>query len=171
MERHEGKIEIDSELGKGTTIRLVFPARKMDFMPAVTAEKEIIPGPFRILCIDDEPAIRELIYEMLNHDGHQVEVTDGGKSGVSAFRAARDQGTPFDLVITDLGMPYMDGREVANILKIEAPATPIVMLTGWGAFMQGEHSAQIDRILSKPPHLSEIRTMLREVVPGAHSKS
>jgi signal transduction histidine kinase/ActR/RegA family two-component response regulator len=171
MERHEGKIEIDSELGKGTTMRLVFPARKMDSSPSVAAEKEIIPGPFRILCIDDEPAIRELIYEMLNHDGHQVEVTDGGKSGVSAFRAARDQGTPFDIVITDLGMPYMDGREVANVLKIEAPATPVVMLTGWGAFMQGEHSAQIDRIMSKPPSIREIRTMLREVVPGAHAKS
>jgi signal transduction histidine kinase/ActR/RegA family two-component response regulator len=171
MERHEGKVEIDSEPGKGTTMRLIFPARKVDLPAVKEPEKETIPGPFHILCIDDEPAIRELIYEMLHHDGHQVQVADGGKNGVTAFRTAREQSKPFDIVITDLGMPYMDGREVANILKNEAPAMPVVLLTGWGAFMQDESTKQIDRILSKPPRISEIRTMLREVVPAAHAKS
>jgi CheY-like chemotaxis protein len=167
MERHEGRIEIDSAPGKGTTMRLVFPVAKSNSLPAPETEKAVPPGPFRILCIDDEPAIRELMLEMLRHDGHEVETADGGKNGLHAFRAARASGKPFDVVITDLGMPHMDGREVATALKNERPQTPVVMLTGWGAFMKEEHSRQIDGILGKPPHIQEIRDMLREVLPRA----
>ena len=171
MERHEGRIEIESEPGQGTTMRLVFPADTQVPAAVLVEEKPILPGPFRILCIDDEPTVRELIFEMLRHDGHEVETADGGKSGLAAFHTAQASGKPFDIVITDLGMPHMDGREVASVLKSENPQTPVVMLTGWGAFMKEDHSHQVDGILGKPPRIQEIRDVLREVVPAAHSKS
>jgi signal transduction histidine kinase/CheY-like chemotaxis protein len=171
MERHEGRIEIDSEPGRGTIMRLIFPAAQAKPGQAPEPEKPTPPGPFRILCIDDEPTVRELMFEMLRHDGHEVEIADSGKNGLTAFRAARTAGKPFDVVITDLGMPHMDGREVAATLKNERPQTPVVMLTGWGAFMKEDHSRQIDGILGKPPRIQEIRAMLREVMPGAYSKS
>ena len=171
MERHEGRIEIKSEPGQGTTMRLVFPAATQVPAAALAEEKPILPGPFHILCIDDEPTVRELIFEMLRHDGHEVETADGGKSGLAAFHTAQAAGKPFDIVITDLGMPHMDGREVAAVLKSENPQTPVVMLTGWGAFMKEDHSHQVDGILGKPPRIQEIRDLLREVVPAAHSKS
>jgi len=62
-------------------------------------------------------------------------------------------------------MPYMDGHEVAAAIKQESPGTPVVMLTGWGVFMKedGALPAHVDGILSKPPQLDEIRTMLRSV--------
>jgi DNA-binding response OmpR family regulator len=99
---------------------------------------------------------------MLERDGHEVEVSDGGQSGLDAFRLARDRGQPFDVVITDLGMPYLDGREVAKTLKRESPATPVIMLTGWGAFMKEDGSlpAQVDGVLSKPPRSRELRETL-----------
>ncbi len=171
MERHEGRIEIESEPGQGTTMRLVFPVATLVSAAALAEEKPILPGPFHILCIDDEPTVRELIFEMLRHDGHEVETADGGKSGLAAFHTAQAAGKPFDIVITDLGMPHMDGREVAAVLKSENPQTPVVMLTGWGAFMKEDHSHQVDGILGKPPRIQEIRDLLREVVPAAHSKS
>ena len=113
MERHEGNIEIQSEPGKGTTFRLAFPVRTK---PCENNEEEDHAAiePLKILCIDDEPLLRELIKEMLERDGHHVEVCDSGQSGLDEFRLARERGRPFDVVFTDLGMPYLDGRQVAR---------------------------------------------------------
>jgi signal transduction histidine kinase/ActR/RegA family two-component response regulator len=162
MQRHEGDIEIDSELGKGTTFRLVFPVRKAAL--AITGIQENGPAiePLQILCIDDEPLLRDLLKEMLERDGHSVEVSDSGQTGLDAFRVARDSGRPFDVIITDLGMPYVDGRQVTKVVKHESPNTPVVMLTGWGAFMKEDDSApaDLDALLSKPPRSKELRETL-----------
>ncbi len=162
LQRHQGEIEIQSEPGKGTTFRLTFPVRDL---LSLEQEDETEPGevePLRVLCIDDEPLLRELVKEMLERDGHQVEGSDNGQSGLEQFRLARDRGRPFDVVITDLGMPYMDGRQVAKTIKQESPQTPIVMLTGWGALLQEEGNApdQVDAVLSKPPRSRELRAAL-----------
>ena len=135
-------------------------------MVAAKPEKEGLPGPYRILFIDDEATLRELMQTLLGRDGHQVETPDGGMAGLEAFRAARKRNEPFDIVITDLGMPYMDGREVAAAVKRESPDTPVVMLTGWGAFMKEDNDMpmHVDGLLGKPPRIGEIRSMLRRVV-------
>jgi CheY-like chemotaxis protein len=165
MQRHEGNIEIESELGKGTTFRLVFPVRKA--ATTITEIQENGPAiePLQILCIDDEPLLRDLLKEMLERDGHSVEVSDSGQTGLDAFRFARDSGRPFDVIITDLGMPYVDGRQVTKVVKHESPETPVVMLTGWGAFMKEDDSApaQLDALLSKPPRSKELRETLSRV--------
>jgi signal transduction histidine kinase/CheY-like chemotaxis protein/uncharacterized membrane protein affecting hemolysin expression len=167
MERHEGKIEIRSELGKGTTFRLVFPVRNKVCEDIGEDENNVAVEPLQILCIDDEPLLRELIKEILEHDGHEVEVCDSGQSGLDEFRLARERGRPFDVVITDLGMPYLDGRQVTKALKQESPTTPVVMLTGWGAFMKedGNTPEQVDGIVSKPPRSRELREMLSRFHP------
>lgn len=165
IERHGGQIEIESDPGKGTTVRLVFPVSTVETSEDVSGTRSQLPGSFYILCVDDEPMVRELLKAVLVRDGHKVEVADGGRTGIESFRAARGQGRPFDVVITDLGMPYVDGREVAATVKRESPVTPVVMLTGWGAFMREDGSVppQVDGILSKPPRVEEIRSMLRQV--------
>jgi len=70
------------------------------------------------------------------------------------------------VVITDLGMPYLDGRQVAQALKQESPATPIILLTGWGAYMKedGDAPAQVDGVLSKPPRVRELRETINRLV-------
>jgi len=165
-QRHEGTIEILSEMGKGTTFRLVLPVREIICVDHETHEKGGPIAPMRILCIDDEPLLCELLKEILSRDGHTVETSDGGQSGLDAFRKAQADQKPFDVVITDLGMPYLDGREVVKVLRAESPKTPIVMLTGWGAFMKEEDPLPklVDELLSKPPRSSEIRNTLRRVV-------
>ncbi|MGN6555464.1 MAG: ATP-binding protein [Verrucomicrobiota bacterium] len=166
VERHEGKIEIESELGKGTTFRLIFPVRKIAGNSAVSPDNEPAIKPLRMLCIDDEPLLRELLKDLLERDGHKVEVADNGPTGIELFRKAARRSESFDLVITDLGMPYFDGRQVAKVLKQESPSTPIIMLTGWGAFMkeEGDRPAQVDGVLSKPPRLEELRDTLRRIM-------
>lgn len=160
MRRHNGEIEIESELGKGTTVQLIFP---LQTMPSPTpAARESGVGdirPLHILAIDDEPAVRELIKEMLEIDGHTVELAEEGRQGIEAFYAAWEQGRPFDVVITDLGMPHIDGREVARVVKKTSATTPVILLTGWGKRLgaEGDVPAEVDFILSKPPKLHELR--------------
>jgi YesN/AraC family two-component response regulator len=76
-------------------------------------------------------------------------------------------------------MPYFDGRQVAKMIKGDSPATPVILLTGWGAFMKEDREtpSQVDGILSKPPRSREIRETLRRIVRtrnsliGSHSES
>ncbi len=171
MERHEGHIDVDSAPGRGTTMRLLFPLSKKPSESAPRMESSAKPSPLRILCIDDETTIRRLMQEMLQHDGHDVETAESGELGIGAFEKARSHGKPFDVVITDLGMPHMDGREVAQALKKEDPDLPVFMLTGWGDFISEDKNQPVDAILAKPPRLNEIRHRLQELVPNAQAKS
>ncbi len=168
VERHGGQIDIQSELGHGTVFRLILPIRRLPGAEPVDCGNEGTPLPLNILCIDDEPLLRELLKEILEREGHRVSVADGGQSGVDEFRAAASRHRPFDVVLTDLGMPYFDGRQVVKTIKEESPATPIIMLTGWGTFMKedGDMPEQVSGILTKPPRSNELREMLRRV--GAH---
>lgn len=175
IERHQGNIEIQSELGKGTTFRLFLPVYTKSGKDNQEEENNVAIEPLQILCIDDEPLLRELIKQILERDGHEVEVSDSGQSGLDEFRIARERGRPFDVVITDLGMPYLDGRQVAKALKQESPTTPVIMLTGWGAFMKedGNLPEEVDGIISKPPRARELRKTLsrfHSAQPGAKKR-
>jgi signal transduction histidine kinase/FixJ family two-component response regulator/HAMP domain-containing protein len=173
LQRHEGRIEIESEPGLGTTIRLIFPVRQSLPADHSADADQRRSAPCRILCLDDEAPLRELLNDILKRDGHEVAVADGAATGLDLFHAAGVEGRTFDVVLTDLGMPYVDGREVAAIIKRESPATPVIMLTGWGAFMNddGTLPPHIDGILSKPPRIQEIRSMLKHLLPAKSSPS
>ncbi|MDB6129870.1 MAG: hybrid sensor histidine kinase/response regulator, partial [Verrucomicrobiales bacterium] len=160
MQRHEAVVEVESVRGVGTTMRLFFPVKEAAARTKKEVEKErsLIPTQ-KILCIDDEPLLRELIKEILETEGHTVEVADGGSQGIEKFKKASETRFPFSLVITDLGMPYVDGRQVALAVKNISASTPVVMLTGWGTMMKsdGDLPEQVDAVISKPPRMTEIR--------------
>lgn len=169
VQRHEGSIEIESVPGKGTTFRLILPVRESRRLDAVdSGGASLAIPPLRILFVDDEPLLRDLLKEVLESDGHQVSVADGGQAALDLFRAALRDGPPFDAVITDLGMPHLDGRRLAQILKSESPTTPVIMMTGWGSLMKedGEKPAHVDGMLNKPPKIRELQEALRQVTPA-----
>jgi CheY-like chemotaxis protein len=164
MERHDGSIQVESELGHGTTVRLVFPVRRPPEEAKVETKIENTAS-YRVLCIDDEPLLRELLKELLEYSKHVVETADGGEAGLKRFEAARGEGKPFDVVITDLGMPYVDGRQVAQRVKGQSPQTPVILLTGWGAMLDDKEEKQscIDAIISKPPRMAELNETVARV--------
>ncbi len=98
-----------------------------------------------------------------------ITPTNGGQAGIDAFSAAAKASHRFDLVITDLGMPYVDGRKVAAAIKAVSQRTPIVMLTGWGHRLVAENDIppHVDRVLNKPPRLNELRMALAELTAAA----
>ncbi|HYB98756.1 MAG TPA: ATP-binding protein [Candidatus Limnocylindrales bacterium] len=163
VKRHGANIEIESSVGKGSTIRISFPVPAAGSGTAAGAPAEPrSPGRLRLLIVDDDPLLIKSLGDALETDGHVVTRTGGGQSGIEAFRAALETSEQIDVVITDLGMPYVDGRKVAVAVKEMSPRTPVILLTGWGQRLasEGEVPEQIDLVLSKPPKLRELREAL-----------
>lgn len=166
MQRHQGAIEIESAPGEGTNIRLIFPFQKGSAAAAQSADAPPVARSLRILCIDDEPIIGQILTDCLSSLNHDVTACVGGKDGVDAFRNAFRQGRPFDVVITDLGMPEMDGHQVARAIKAESLGTPVIMMTGWGNIMtdEGERAPEVDAVIPKPPKVMELNSLLLRMV-------
>lgn len=121
--------------------------------------------PLRILCIDDEPEIRDVMHDVLELDHHHVTIAKGGKEGLDLFRAALRAGKPYEAVITDLTMPDFDGRHLARAIKAESPRTPIIMLTGWGGLSKadGQPAPAVDAVIGKPPRMQELSNLLFQI--------
>jgi CheY-like chemotaxis protein len=157
-QRHGASLEIDSQPGKGTTVRMSFPAGTGEDADRAADEASNL-GPLRILIVDDDPLLLKSLRDTLEADGHEVVSASGGQAGINAFVEAHAEGHPFPLVITDLGMPHVDGRKVASAIKAPVPGTVVLMLTGWGRRLvaEGDIPPGVDEILSKPPKISELR--------------
>jgi len=161
LQRHGASIEIESAPGMGTTMRLSFPVATTS-TGNTQPQTPAVPTGLRILVIDDDPVLLRSLREALEGDGHRVTVANGGQEGIDLFRGASQRGTPFAVVLTDLGMPYVDGRQVSAAVKQAHAATPVIMLTGWGQRLvaDGDIPANVDLVLSKPPKLRDLRQAL-----------
>ena len=169
-QRHNAEIEIESATGKGTTVRLDFPVS----LAAETGQHhpETVAPPaarLRLLVVDDDPLLTKSLRDTLEADGHAVVTASGGQEGIDTFTASEKSGDRFAAVITDLGMPYVDGRKVASAIKAASPFKPVIMLTGWGQRLvaEGDIPPHVDRVLNKPPKLRELRSALAELVTAA----
>jgi CheY-like chemotaxis protein/anti-sigma regulatory factor (Ser/Thr protein kinase) len=169
-QRHAAELDIHSSPGAGTTLSLIFAAARDHDERASATEAAALPR-LRLLLIDDDPVLLRALEDALAGDGHAVVAANDGRSGIDAFETSLGR-EPFDAVITDLGMPYIDGRRVAAAIKSLSPETPIILLTGWGqGLLSGvELPPHIDLVLSKPPKLREIRAALGRLHASARSQ-
>jgi signal transduction histidine kinase/ActR/RegA family two-component response regulator len=167
IQRHSAELEIESKTGTGTAVYLSFPAytasavaKALSITPAVVGRR------LRILLVDDDPLLIKSLQDTLLEDGHVITATHGGQAGIDAFAAAQKRSETFDMVITDLGMPHVDGRRVASSIKGLSPLTPVILLTGWGQRLIATNDipAHVDKLLSKPPRLHELRAALAELI-------
>jgi CheY-like chemotaxis protein len=166
VQRHGADIEIESEPGKGTTMRLVFsvsPAGTAGEAQTVWSRSTITRR--KLLVVDDDPLILKSLCETLETQGHFVSIANGGQAGIDAFTASVKAGDPFPVVITDLGMPTIDGRKLAAAVKDAVPSTYVILLTGWGQRLvnSGDVPLHVDCVLSKPPKLRELNEALSTV--------
>jgi PAS domain S-box-containing protein len=167
VERHGAELDIESAPGQGTTVRLSFPAAALSTAPADAVAAVAAPRRLRVLVVDDDPLVLRSLRDLLEKDGHVVVTASDGQSGIDAFRAAQDRRESFAVVITDLGMPGIDGRKVASTVKETSPSTPVIMLTGWGQRLMSDAGPppHVDRVLGKPPRLRELRDALAQTCP------
>jgi signal transduction histidine kinase/ActR/RegA family two-component response regulator len=171
--RHNADVEIDSAPGKGTAMRLIFPVAKEEMAHSNRVAPAGKPQRIRILVVDDDPLLIKSLRDTLESDGHTVETAHGGQEGIDICRKAVAQGNPHHVVITDLGMPYVDGRKVAKAVKAESASIPVILLTGWGQRLvsDGDVPEEVDRVLSKPPKLRDLRAALADLAPDNISVS
>jgi CheY-like chemotaxis protein len=171
VKRHAAEIEIDSTPGRGTTVRLLLPVpEKVSDLPVTGDYRPALPARLKLLLVDDDPVLLKSLGDTLRDDGHEIVAANGGQAGIDAFLAAKTDGRPFAAVITDLGMPHVDGRRVSAAVKDASPETSVFMLTGWGQRLVAEDEIppHVDRVLNKPPKLRDLREALATVRASAN---
>ena len=163
VEQHGGTIEIESEVGVGTTFNIFFP---ISDRVADTSELNMSPlhqGDERILLVDDEQMIIDISKNMLEKLDYRVTVFN---SSIEALEYFSEHPYEFDLVITDYGMPGMNGKELAKELKKIRHDVPIVLFTGYGDLIATESIEEwgMEGLLIKPFAFKEISEMVRRVL-------
>jgi CheY-like chemotaxis protein len=167
VRRHEGSIEVESEVGRGTTFSIRLPAAKAAPKAAPAAQEaqagEQRPEPsrrVRLLVVDDEPSVRELLRELLEAEGHVVELASNAFEALSMFRASK-----FDLIFTDIGMPGMSGWELARAVRSMDSEIPLAVITGWGDEVGSERQkeAGVDCVVTKPFSAERIAELVEEL--------
>jgi signal transduction histidine kinase/ActR/RegA family two-component response regulator len=174
VRRHEGQIEAESEVGRGTTFRLKLPAARSGAPAEAATEPPAItlvpqrPGATRILVVDDEENVRELLRDILESEGYQVALASGGREALRLL----GEGV-FDAVFTDLAMQGMSGWELARAVRELDKTIPLAVITGWGeAVGAGERSAaQVDWVVTKPFDAAQILGIAREVARRGEARS
>ncbi|MGH7308039.1 MAG: hybrid sensor histidine kinase/response regulator [Candidatus Rokuibacteriota bacterium] len=154
--RHGGQIEVDSVAGRGTTVRVKFPVEGVARTEPARAPRSVPAsgGPARCLVVDDDPQVRQMISDILTNAGHGVVMAVDGADGIDKFK----NDSSFDVVVTDLAMPKLNGLQMARLCKTLRPAVPVVMLTGWGVLLTESELAEhgVDEVLSKPVRMDQV---------------
>ncbi len=161
IQRHGGNIQIESEPGVGTIFALVMPSTDVEVVVVQDEERGTDIPPLKILVVDDQEIICELLSEHLHMDGHETVLAFDGAVALAEFIAA-----DFDVVITDQSMPGMSGEQLAKEVKSRRPNTPVILLTGFGEEMKavGTLPEGIDMIVGKPVTGSDLRKAIHEVI-------
>ncbi len=167
IRRHEGGIEAESELGKGTTFRIKLPAAATSAKQEPAAEAPAIalvpqrPDATRILVVDDEENVRELLADILASEGYHVELAASGREALDKF----GDGAAFDALFTDLGMQGMSGWELAHAVRELDGKIPVAVITGWGEAVGSSErlAAQVDWVIAKPFDTAQILAIAREI--------
>ncbi len=160
--RHHGRIEVESEPDCGSVFSVWLPAAL-----ARQAEPEVpsdAPLPrLRVLAVDDEEPVVQVLGDLLAALGQEVEIALGGAAGLERYSPER-----FDVVFTDLGMPGVNGWDVVQTVKSRSPDTPVVIVTGWGAQIEGGalRARGADYVIPKPFSLEDVREVLRQLSVG-----
>jgi CheY-like chemotaxis protein len=160
---HGGKIDVKSEEGKGTTFTMRFPVARETTQQTVSPElsQEIKTKMFRILVVDDEEHICNILYDFLSGEGHDVKAVN---SGAEALKLLRRES--FNLVLTDLVMPYVSGQYIVKALDTLVKRPKIGLMTGWSDKIENinKKDLKVDFIIKKPFDFSELSRHINDAI-------
>jgi signal transduction histidine kinase/CheY-like chemotaxis protein len=177
IRRHGGNIEVESQYGRGTEFRITLPLAKIadkgvavfeespETVSALPTPSACVPqqerGRMRLLVVDDEDFVRDLLGEILEGEQCEVYLAASGSEALSVFREME-----FDGVFTDVGMPGMSGWELAREIRRIDTRIPIAVITGWGEAV-GSHeqkAAGVNWIVAKPFTADRIAELVQEII-------
>ncbi|HEY7040201.1 MAG TPA: GAF domain-containing protein [Methylomirabilota bacterium] len=157
---HGGQISLEGDEGRGTTVTFWIPTAGAAEMPPPPAAVGAEPQG-RILVVDDEADVREMLADVLMSRGHHVTMAGGGREALRSF----EQGD-YDLVITDLGMPDVNGWEVARAIKAMRASMPVLLLTGWADALDAD-AGRVDAVIKKPFDVSKLAAAVSAALRAA----
>ncbi len=164
IERHRGKLEIESAAGQGTSFIIRLPLAESSPMTAALPSRMRSKALLNVLIVDDEPRVLEVVSAYLRCDGHSVSTAASGREALEKFQRSQ-----FDLVVLDRVMPEMSGDQTARFIKQVKHDIPVIMLTGFGALIEvsGSQPAAVDVVLDKPVTLDALRQTIDKLLHAA----
>jgi two-component system, cell cycle sensor histidine kinase and response regulator CckA len=162
--QHNGFVVVDSEMGKGTTFNIYFPSVDRVAVHTEIEDVQVVQGGTEtILVVEDDPDVQSLIGDVLREYGYNVIMAHDGEEGLMLF----EQHTPsIALVIADLMMPKMKGRELYERIRSVSPTTGFLFISGYradqlgGDFVPGKGV----EFLEKPFHLHSLAAKIRKIL-------
>jgi signal transduction histidine kinase/ActR/RegA family two-component response regulator len=167
IRRHEGSIEVDSEVGRGTTFKISLP--KVSPTPATTEQTgsvdSVVPttdDKIRVLVVDDETHVREVLIEALEAEGCDVVSAETGEIALALYDQHEGK---FDAVFTDIGMPEMSGWELVTEIRQRSKTVPIAIISGWAdaISVQTKNAVKADWVVAKPFDINKISSIAQEI--------
>ena len=167
IRRHEGSIEVDSEPGRGTTFKISLP-KVVPELPEVnntdTTNISVSPSDdkVRVLVVDDETHVREVLIEALEADGCEVVSAQSGEIALALYEQYEGK---FDAVFTDIGMPDMNGWELCTEIRERSKTMPIAIISGWAdaISVQTRNAVKADWVVAKPFDINKISNIAQEI--------
>ena len=165
VQRYGGTLTVESNEGRGTSVEVSLPtasgAASVARTPAAARNEPVVP--LRLLVIDDELQVRATLAEMLEEQGHSVTQAPGGREGLSYLESNPEL---VDVVISDLGMPDMNGWDVAKSIQGRWPKLPVGLITGWGETeITREERSRVNFVITKPFDKAVLRATMADIRP------
>jgi PAS domain S-box-containing protein len=161
VKNHAGAIEVESQVGQGTSVKIYLPLSEQPIVEMATLAAELLTGTETILLVEDEPMVLEFGRTALENFGYQVLTAQDGVEALEVFQAHQDA---IALAILDMVMPRMGGRETARELKRRKPTLAVLLATGYDSPEEpGEELGELEthEVLSKPYRIRELARAVR----------
>ena len=166
IRRHEGSIEVDSEPGRGTTFKISLPkvSPAISEIEGTPSADAVIPtsDKLRVLVVDDETHVREVLIEALEADGCEVVSAQSGEIALALYDQYEGK---FDAIFTDIGMPEMSGWELVTEIRARSKTVPIAIISGWAdaISVQTKNAVKADWVIAKPFDINKISSIAQEI--------
>ncbi|MCU0571463.1 MAG: response regulator [Syntrophobacteraceae bacterium] len=166
--RSGGEIRVRSTPGKGSVFEISLPKSSPPHGASQPGKSKSTPESFRLLVVDDDPEILEILRDMLRLKGHRVTATGDGHEALRLIESE-----DFNLVLTDLGMPSVSGWDIAKRAKAKSSKLPVILITGWGAQYEEDDltTSGVDHVLSKPLSWDRLLETVAELLSPSTKES